>query len=255
MSVANDYRKLIEASRQFRLLDHLGLVSPRYHSKARSGFYARCGKRAFDLVGVSIALIVALPLFLIAVLASLAFHGRPVLFRQVRVGLREERFRLNKLRTMTNARDSDGELLPDDQRTTALGDFFRKWSIDELPQLLNVLSGDMSLIGPRPLLVRYIPRYSMRQRRRHTVKPGISGLAQSLGWLGLSWEQKLDADVAYANSVSFLLDVAVIILTVVELGLRIVGRSNTEPDREEFWGRQGPLTEEPVHLMVDEFGD
>jgi lipopolysaccharide/colanic/teichoic acid biosynthesis glycosyltransferase len=255
-SMPYNYQMLIEVSTQFRLLDRLGLIAPRYRPTAGSRFYALYGKRAFDVIGASLALIVASPLLLVSVLVWLGVHGRPVLFRQVRVGFGEKLFKLKKLRSMTNARDSNGELLPDDQRTTALGDFFRKWSIDELPQLLNVLSGEMSLVGPRPLLVRYIPRYTMRQRRRNTVKPGISGLAQALGGLSPSWEQKLEADVAYANSVSVLLDLAVIILTVIELGLRIVGRSSTRPDREEeFWGRQGPPREGPLYLTADESGD
>jgi undecaprenyl phosphate N,N'-diacetylbacillosamine 1-phosphate transferase len=249
------YRDLVEISPSFRLLHRLGLISPRCRPHALRGLYVRFGKRALDIVAAVIAVVLASPILLVVALMSARIHGKPVFFRQMRIGHGEAEFRVFKFRSMTDERDADGRLLPDEARLTSFGLLMRKWSVDELPQFLNVLSGQMSLIGPRPLLIRYVPRYSMRQRRRHTVKPGISGLAQALGSAGMSWEQALEADVAYANSVSFILDVAIMILTLFELGRRIIGRSMTGPDREEFWGRQGPPERGPLSLPVSESGD
>jgi undecaprenyl phosphate N,N'-diacetylbacillosamine 1-phosphate transferase len=249
------YRELVEISLSFRLLHRLGLISPRCRPHAVRGLYVRFGKRALDIVAAVIILVLVSPILFVLALVSARIHGKPVFFRQMRIGHGEAKFRVFKFRSMTNERDADGRLLPDEARLTSFGLLMRKWSADELPQFLNVLSGQMGLIGPRPLLMRYVPRYSMRQRRRHTVKPGISGLAQVLGKDGMSWEQRLEADVAYANSVSFILDVAVIILTLLELGRRIADASMTTPELEEFWGRQGRPAHEPLRLPVSESGD
>lgn len=249
------YRDLVEISPSFRLLHRLGLISPRCRPRALRGLYARFGKRALDIVAAVIAVVLASPILLVVALMSARIQGKPVFFRQMRIGHGEADFRVFKFRSMTDEREADGRLLPDEARLTSFGLLMRKWSVDELPQFLNVLSGQMSLIGPRPLLIRYVPRYSMRQRRRHTVKPGISGLAQVVGKNGMSWEQRLEADVAYANSVSFILDVAVIILTLLELGRRIAGAGMTAPEPEEFWGQQGSPAQRPSRLPVSESGD
>ena len=247
------YSDLIKISQSFRLLHRYGLISPRCRLHALRGLYVRFGKRALDIVAAVIAVVLASPILLVVALMSARIHGKPVFFRQMRIGHGEAEFRVFKFRSMTDERDADGRLLPDEVRHTIFGRLMRKWSVDELPQFLNVLHGQMSLIGPRPLLIRYVPRYTMRQRRRHTVKPGISGLAQALDSLGMSWEQRLEVDVAYANSVSFILDVAVIVLTFLELGQRIAGRRLTAP--EEFWGRQGRPDHGPLVLPVSESGD
>jgi lipopolysaccharide/colanic/teichoic acid biosynthesis glycosyltransferase len=146
--------------------------------------------------------------------------GSPVLFRQVRIGLHNEEFVFFKFRSMTDARGPDGALLPDAQRSTDLGRFLRAASLDELPQLWNVLRGDMSLVGPRPLLPQYLPRYTPRQRRRHETKPGITGWAQVHGRNGITWEQKFDLDVWYVDNWSLRLDLRILGLTL----LRVVRR-------------------------------
>lgn len=143
--------------------------------------------------------------------------GKPVLFRQIRIGRGEKPFAFLKLRTMTDARDSRGALLPDGQRLTALGRFLRASSLDELPQLWNVVLGDMSLVGPRPLLPEYLPRYNARQRRRHEVKPGITGWAQINGRNELAWEQRLNLDVWYVDHRSFWLDVRIFWTTLLRV--------------------------------------
>jgi lipopolysaccharide/colanic/teichoic acid biosynthesis glycosyltransferase len=152
--------------------------------------------------------------------------GKPVLFRQLRIGYRERPFTLLKFRTMINTRDSYGSFLPDERRLTALGSFLRAVSLDELPQLWNVLKGDMSLVGPRPLLPEYVPRYNAHQRRRHEVKPGLTGWAQINGRNGLTWERKLDLDVWYVDHWSFLLDVKILWLTL----LKVIKREGISQD-------------------------
>jgi lipopolysaccharide/colanic/teichoic acid biosynthesis glycosyltransferase len=215
----------------------------------------RFGKRTLDIVAAVISLVLVSPILLVVAIVSVHLHGGPVFFRQMRIGHREKKYRVFKFRSMTDERDAHGRLLPDKARLTKFGHLIRKSSFDELPQFLNVLSGQMSLIGPRPLLIRYVPRYTMRQRRRHTVKPGMSGLAQVLGSTRISWEQTLEADVAYANRVSFILDVAIMILTLFELVKRVTCRGMTRPGQEEFWGRQGPPKQGPSSLPVSESGD
>lgn len=172
-------------------------------------------KRVLDVVGASSALLLASPA-MVAVAAAIRLRmGSPVLLRQVRVGLDERTFKLFKFRTMTDDRGADGKLLPDGERLTSLGRFLRRCSLDELPQLFNVLSGSMSLVGPRPLITRYVPRYTARQRLRHCVKPGITGLAQISGRNALDWETRLEYDVKYAETFSFWLDIKILALTVL----------------------------------------
>jgi len=163
------------------------------------------------------ALIVLAPLLgAIAVVNRFALRGNPV-FVQSRVGKDDRLFSFYKFRTMTNARDAAGKLLPDEERLTALGRFLRATSLDELPQLWNVLKGDMSLVGPRPLLPEYLPRYTAFQRRRHEVKPGITGWVQVNGRNSLTWEQKFELDVWYVDHQSFWLDVKILCLTMLQL--------------------------------------
>jgi sugar transferase EpsL len=171
-------------------------------------------KRLIDISMALATLIVFSPVLLVVALAVRIRHGSPVLFRQTRPGLNGEPFEILKFRTMTDARDICGDLLPDAQRLTALGKFLRRTSLDELPELLNVLKGDMSLVGPRPLRMRYLERYTPRQARRHEVKPGITGWAQVNGRNGLPWEDRFEMDVWYVDHWSLWLDLKIIFLTV-----------------------------------------
>ena len=181
----------------------------------------RRGKRAFDLVGAGLGLALASPA--LAAISALVwkFHGRPVLFVQKRPGLGGETFEMYKFRTMTNERDEHGALLPDAERLTPFGRFLRSSSLDELPELFNVLKGDMSLVGPRPLLVEYLPLYTKEQARRHGVRPGVTGWAQINGRNALSWRKKFELDVWYVDNWSLEMDIKIIWLT---LG-RVLGRS------------------------------
>lgn len=176
---------------------------------------ARALKRGIDVVGALVLLVVTSPLLFVAALAIRRTMGSPVLFRQARTGLGGWTFTLLKLRTMTNA--GAGDLSRDAQRLTPLGRFLRTTSVDELPQLWNVLRGDMSLVGPRPLLPSYLPRYSPAQARRHEVPPGLTGLAQVNGRNALSWEEKFALDVRYVDAWSLALDLAILWQTVVTL--------------------------------------
>lgn len=174
-------------------------------------------KRLFDLVVASAALVVLSPLLIACAALVAILLGRPVLFRQERPGLHGRPFDLVKFRTMTDARDSDGRLLPDASRLTAFGRFLRSTSLDELPELWNVVEGKMSLVGPRPLLMEYLPLYSPRQARRHEVRPGVTGWAQVNGRNALSWEEKFALDVWYVDNRSFVLDLRILGLTVVRV--------------------------------------
>ena len=174
-----------------------------------------CGKRAADLLLASLAIAILSPvLFTVAVLVRL-FLGRPVLFRQRRPGLHGLLFTCLKFRTMKETLDSSGKLLPDADRLTFLGSTLRRTSLDELPELWNVLRGDMSLVGPRPLLPEYLPRYNAVQRRRHEVKPGITGWVQVNGRNALTWEQKFELDIWYVDHQSFWLDFRILWLTLL----------------------------------------
>ncbi|WP_454737051.1 sugar transferase [Cupriavidus necator] len=174
-------------------------------------------KRIFDVCLASLGLLVlAVPLLCLACAIRLKL-GKPVFFRQVRPGLHGEPFELLKFRTMTDARGEDGELLSDPERLTKFGAFLRATSLDELPELWNVLKGDMSLVGPRPLLVEYLPLYSAEQARRHDVRPGITGLAQISGRNAISWEEKFRLDVWYVDHVSVWLDVVILWKTVIKV--------------------------------------
>lgn len=174
-------------------------------------------KRAIDLAVGSSVFLVSAPILLGASVAIAKSMGRPVLFKQQRPGLNGEPFYIYKFRTMTDARDDQGELLPDEQRMTKVGSFIRKTSIDELPQLINVQKGDLSLVGPRPLLMEYLPLYSEEQMKRHLVKPGITGWAQVNGRNAISWEAKFKLDVWYVENQSFKLDMYILYKTFINV--------------------------------------
>jgi len=171
-------------------------------------------KRLFDLFFATLALVVLSPILLILALLILVFHGWPILFRQQRPGYKGRPFYIYKFRTMTNRRGPDTHLLPDAERITSLGRFLRSLSLDELPELFNILRGDMSIVGPRPLLMEYLPRYSAEQMRRHDVHPGLTGWAQVNGRNTLTWQEKFAFDVWYVDNWSFWLDINSILMTI-----------------------------------------
>lgn len=178
------------------------------------GFYRRFGKRALDLALTAPVAIALSPLVAATAIAVRASMGSPILFEQRRPGRGGRIFEMRKFRTMTSARGPDGNLLPDEQRLTRVGRFLRSTSLDELPTLYSVLVGDMSLVGPRPLLVQYLPRYSERQARRHEVPPGVTGWAQVNGRNALGWSEKLELDVWYVEHQSLRLDLEILLRTV-----------------------------------------
>lgn len=174
-------------------------------------------KRIFDLAVSSSLLFILSPVFLVLFYLIRKKMGTPVLFSQKRPGLHGKPFVIHKFRTMTNQTDENGMLLSDEERTTSFGTFLRKYSLDELPQLWNVLRGELSLVGPRPLLMEYLPLYNARQARRHAVKPGITGWAQVHGRNSISWEEKFELDVWYVDNASFALDLKILWLTVCKV--------------------------------------
>lgn len=174
-------------------------------------------KKMFDIVVSFLALLILSPVIGITALMIRRQIGSPVLFRQERPGLKGKSFFVYKFRSMTDERDEHGELLPDDVRLTSFGKVIRKLSLDELPQLWNVLKGDMSFVGPRPLLLEYLPLYNERQARRHDVRPGITGWAQVNGRNAISWEEKFELDVWYVENHSFWLDIKILFMTVMKV--------------------------------------
>jgi len=177
-------------------------------------------KRLFDLVLTIPGLLLILPLLLILSLFIKVFLGSPIFFSQIRPGKNGNPFRMLKFRTMTNERDVAGDLLPDNERLTSFGRFLRSTSLDELPTLLHVLKGEMSLVGPRPLLMEYLPLYSEKQNRRHEVKPGMTGWAQVNGRNAISWDEKFRLDVWYVDNWSIWLDIRILALTIINVFLR-----------------------------------
>jgi sugar transferase EpsL len=175
--------------------------------------YRRCGQRLLDFILTTLALIVFAPVLLVVALLVRWKIGAPVFFRQQRLGKDGVPFAVIKFRTMTDARDADGALLPDAERMTRVGDFLRRSSLDELPELLNILRGEMSLVGPRPLFVPYAERYTPEQMRRHDVRPGLTGWAQVNGRNAISWEEKFAYDRWYVGHQSLMLDLRIIVLT------------------------------------------
>ncbi len=193
-------------------------------------------KRVFDFTLALVLIVLFSPLFLIVSLLILLKMGRPILFRQQRPGYKEKIFGIYKFRTMTNERDANGELLPDAQRLLGVGKFIRSTSLDELPQLFNVLNGEMSFVGPRPLLIEYLPLYNEQQKKRHDVKPGITGWAQVNGRNAISWEQKFAYDVWYVEHQSFWLDMKILWLTFLKVLKRSDVSSTTSVTMEKFQG-------------------
>ena len=202
----------------------------------KTSLYDRFGKRLFDLL-VTVPLLTLLsPLMLIIGLCSFLFMGKPLLFRQVRAGFRAQPFTIYKFRTMYDLRDSQGRLLPDGQRLNRFGTFLRRTSLDELPEFWNVLQGDMSLVGPRPLLPEYLPRYTSSQHRRHEVKPGITGWAQVNGRNALTWEKKFELDVWYVDQKSLPLDLKILWLTLLSVLRRQGIHHDSHATMPEFLG-------------------
>ena len=201
------------------------------------GPYEKYFKRPMDFALSSVALIVLSPVMALLALLVRVKLGSPVLFRQQRPGRNEKLFTLSKYRSLTEEKDEYGEYLPDEDRLTAFGAWVRSSSLDELPELISIWKGDMSIVGPRPLLVRYLPRYNERQRRRHEVRPGLTGLAQVNGRNLLSWEEKFRLDVEYVDHITFLGDVKIILATVAKAVIRQEGiSSETSVTMEEFMG-------------------
>ncbi|MEI2614116.1 MAG: sugar transferase [Methylotenera sp.] len=193
-------------------------------------------KRIFDLTLIVISLPLLMPAFVMVAILVRVNLGKPVLFYQVRPGLSAKPFVMAKFRTMTDERDSVGNLLPDDMRLTQYGKFLRSTSLDELPGLWSVLTGDMSLVGPRPLLMQYLDRYSPEQARRHEVRPGITGWAQVNGRNAISWEDKFKLDVWYVDNQSIWLDIKILLLTVYKVFKRSGISANDSATMPEFMG-------------------
>lgn len=202
----------------------------------KGGFYRKYIKRPMDFILALIALIVFSPLMLIIALLVKINLGSPVLFKQKRPGLNEKIFTLYKFRTMTDEKDRNGNLLPDSDRLTRFGKFLRSTSLDELPELYNILKGDMSIVGPRPLLVQYLPLYNDFQRRRHEVRPGLTGLAQVNGRNAITWQEKFEYDVEYVDNVTFKNDMLIILKTIVKIIKREGINSETAATMEYFKG-------------------
>lgn len=200
-------------------------------------WYSRVGKRTIDILLSYVALIVLSPILVVLTLVIRLRLGAPVFFRQERPGIHGQPFTLLKFRTMIDAHDAQGNPLPDNQRLTSLGHILRRTSLDELPELWNVLRGDMSLVGPRPLLMRYLERYTPEQYRRHEVKPGLTGWAQVNGRNAISWEQKFNLDIWYVDNCSFWLDLKILALTFWKV-LKREGISQAgEATMSEFMGQ------------------
>lgn len=209
--------------------------------------YEKYFKRIFDIICALAAIIVFSWLYIIVAVLVRIKLGSPVIFKQKRPGKNEKIFELYKFRTMTDERDENGELLPDDVRLTKFGRLLRKTSLDELPEAFNILKGDMSVVGPRPLLVEYLPLYNETQKRRHNVRPGLSGLAQIKGRNAINWEEKFAYDVDYVDNISFVGDMKIIFLTVwkafvKEEGISQTGQATVQP----FTGSSDRETEETI---------
>lgn len=196
-----------------------------------------CMKRLFDIVGALVGLVLFLPVMLIVAWRLHHDMGSPILFRQTRPGLNGRPFQMIKFRTMRDAVDRQGNPLPDAERLTKLGRFLRASSLDELPELWNVLKGDMSLVGPRPLLMEYLPLYSAHQARRHEVRPGVTGWAQVNGRNALSWDEKFQLDVWYVDNRSLWLDVRIIVMTIAKVVKRDGISAAGEATMPKFTGR------------------
>lgn len=199
--------------------------------------YRKFFKRVFDFILSLMAILLLSPIILILIIAGIINMGGNPFFTQERPGKDGKIFKLVKFKSMNNRRDENGELLPDELRLTAYGKFIRNTSLDELPELINILKGDMAIVGPRPLLVRYLTRYNATQARRHEVRPGLTGLAQVNGRNAISWEKKFKYDVEYVDNVSLFLDTKIILKTVLKVVARDGISSGTSATMEEFMGQ------------------
>lgn len=200
------------------------------------GFYEKYVKRPLDILCALVAIIVFCWLYLLVAILVRCKLGSPIIFKQERPGKDGKIFKLYKFRTMTDEKDENGQLLPDNVRLTKFGKFLRSTSLDELPEAFNILKGDMSVIGPRPLLVEYLPLYNEKQSRRHEVRPGLSGYAQVHGRNAVSWNEKFDLDVEYVDNITFLGDVKIIVTTVLKAIKREGISSETSVTVEPFRG-------------------
>lgn len=196
-------------------------------------------KRILDFTLSLTLIIILLPVLIVTAIFILLFIGRPLLFKQQRPGKNEKPFMVYKFRTMTNEKNSEGVLLPDECRLNNAGKFLRKLSLDELPQLFNVLKGDLSLVGPRPLLMEYLPLYNSTQKKRHEVKPGITGWAQVNGRNSISWEEKFILDTWYVENQTIILDIKILFLTIKKVFIREGISSNDHVTTDKFKGSKG----------------
>lgn len=203
-------------------------------------FYQKYGKRFLDIIISLFAIIILSPLLLVLYMMVRAKLGSPAIFTQERPGKDEKIFKMYKFRSMTDDRDESGNLLPDDKRITNFGRKLRETSLDELPELFNILKGDMSIVGPRPLLVKYLPLYNERQKRRHEVKPGLTGYAQIHGRNNTSWEERFDLDVYYVDNITFFGDFKILIGTIFTVFNRegIYSSDTSNVTMEEFTGNE-----------------
>ena len=223
--------------------------------QTKQGIYARYIKRILDILLSGCALIVLSPVLLIVAVLVRAKLGSPVIFCQERPGKDEKIFKMYKFRSMTDARDENGELLPDEVRLTKFGRALRATSLDELPELWNIFKGDMSIVGPRPLLVKYLPRYNAEQRHRHDVRPGLTGLAQVNGRNAISWEDKLATDLRYIRRITFLGDVKIVLLTVKKVFCRediSADGMDTAEDLGDYLLRTAQVSEEAYQELQAE---
>ena len=206
--------------------------------KYERSFYDKYIKRCIDFILSLIAIVLLSPVLIIVSMLVAVKLGRPVIFKQKRPGLNEKIFTMYKFRSMTDECDEKGELLPDSVRLTSFGKKLRATSLDELPELFNILKGDMAIVGPRPLLVEYLPLYNEKQRKRHLVRPGITGYAQVNGRNSISWEEKFDLDVSYVQNESFLMDFKIILNTIITVFKREGINSGTSDTMEAFKGSE-----------------
>ena len=207
-------------------------------NRDKGGLYRLYFKRPMDFILSLLAIIILSPVFIITGVLVRTKLGSPILFKQKRPGLDGKIFTMYKFRTMTDQKDENGELLPDHIRLTKFGKMLRATSLDELPELFNILKGDMSIIGPRPLLVQYLSLYNVHQKRRHEVRPGLSGYAQVNGRNSISWEDKFDLDVQYVDNVTFINDVKIIMLTLKKVFVKDGISSGSSVTMEVFTGNE-----------------
>lgn len=200
--------------------------------------YKKYFKRVFDIVLSGFALIILSPIFLITAILVKVKLGSPVIFTQKRPGKDEKIFKMYKFRSMTDERDNDGNLLPDEIRLTKFGKLLRSTSLDELPELWNIFKGDMSIVGPRPLLIEYLPLYNKHQRRRHDVRPGLTGFAQVNGRNTLNWEERFNLDVEYVEEITLFTDIQIILKTMDKVVKRDGITSGTSATMEPFMGNK-----------------